>query len=59
MWRSLLNLILIAAGAYALLVAFVYLTQDRMVYFPTSTLVTTPDDHGLEYEDVVDVGHDP
>jgi uncharacterized protein len=58
MWRSLLNLVLIAAGAYALLVAFVYLTQDRMVYFPTSALVTTPGDHGLGYEDVALVADD-
>jgi fermentation-respiration switch protein FrsA (DUF1100 family) len=48
----------ITAGAYALLVAFVYLPQDRMVYFPTSTLVTTPDDHGLDYEDVALVADD-
>jgi len=58
MWRSLLHLAVISAGVYALLVAFVYLTQDRMVYFPTSTLVTTPDDHGLDYEDVALVADD-
>ncbi len=58
MWRSLLHLAVISAAVYALLVAFVYLTQDRMVYFPTSTLVTTPDDHGLDYEDVALVADD-
>lgn len=58
MWRSLLSLAVITAGAYSLLVAFAYLTQDRMVYFPTSTLVTTPDAHGLPYEDVVLVADD-
>ena len=58
MWRSLLHLAVISAGVYALLVAFVYLTQDRMVYFPTSTLVSTPDDHGLPYEDVALVADD-
>ena len=58
MWRSLLHLAVISAGVYALLVAFVYLTQDRIVYFPTSTLVTTPDDHGLDYEDLALVADD-
>jgi uncharacterized protein len=58
MWRSLLSLAVIIAGGYALLVAFAYLTQDRMVYFPTSTLVTNPGDHGLPYEDVALVADD-
>ncbi len=58
MWRSLLNLVLIVAGGYAFLVAFVYLTQDQMVYFPTSSLITTPAAHGLEYEDVTLVADD-
>ncbi len=52
MVRSLLQLALIGVVAYGLLVAFVYLTQDRMFFFPTSDLVTTPDRHGLDYEDV-------
>lgn len=58
MGRSLLSLAAIIAGGYALLVAFAYLTQDRMVYFPTSTLLTNPGDHGLPYEDVALVAED-
>ena len=58
MLRSLLQLILVLAGAYALLVALVYLTQDRLIYFPTTTLITTPDRHGLDYEDVQLVAED-
>lgn len=45
--------IFIAFGAY------LYLMQDKMVFFPTSELVVTPDEIGLQYEDVfieVDAG---
>lgn len=52
MGRNFFHLALMGVAAYALLVAFLYLTQDRMFFFPTSTLVTTPDRHGLVYEDV-------
>lgn len=52
MARNLAHLALTGLVAYALLVAFLYLTQDRLFFFPTSTLVTTPDRHGLAYEDV-------
>jgi len=50
--RNLLQIVLMGVVAYALFVAFLYLTQDRLFFFPTSTLVTTPDRHGLAYEDV-------
>jgi uncharacterized protein len=43
---------LTAVAVYVFFVAFLYLTQDRMFFFPTSELVTTPDRHGLAYEDV-------
>jgi len=50
--RTLLGFVLMAGTAYALWVTFLYLNQDRMVFFPTATLVTTPDRHGLAFEDV-------
>lgn len=53
MVRTLFQLALMGSVAYALLVAFVYLTQDRMLFFPTSSLVTAPDRHGLDYQDVM------
>lgn len=52
MWRSLFTVLLIGATGYVLIVALVYLTQDRLVYFPSAGLVTTPDEHGLVFEDV-------
>jgi uncharacterized protein len=58
MTRTLFQFVLIAVAAYALLVAFLYLTQDRLFFFPTSSMVTTPDRHGLPYEDVHLVAED-
>jgi len=56
--RTLLQFLLMGIVAYALFVAFLYLTQDRLFYFPTSTLVTSPDRHGLAYDDVELVAED-
>lgn len=58
MSRALVQFVLIGLAAYALLVAFLYLTQDRLFYFPTSILVTAPDRHGLAFEDVDLVAED-
>jgi fermentation-respiration switch protein FrsA (DUF1100 family) len=51
----MLKLLLVIAGAYLLLVAFVYLTQASMLYLPHipgRELDATPDAIGLAYEDV-------
>lgn len=51
----MLKLLAIFAVGYGLLVAYVYLTQDRMLYIPDMpgrALDATPADAGLEYEDV-------
>ena len=45
-------IILVPLGAYLALVLLVYLTQHRMVYFPTREIEATPRDAGLAYEDV-------
>ncbi|RKX28004.1 MAG: alpha/beta hydrolase [Candidatus Zixiibacteriota bacterium] len=42
----LLAVIFVAFGIY------LYIMQDKMVFFPTSELVITPDEVGLEYEDI-------
>ncbi|WP_018935747.1 alpha/beta hydrolase [Thioalkalivibrio sp. ALJ24] len=44
-------LILLATG-YAVMVATLYLIQDRMVYMPSRDVTSTPADAGLEYEEV-------
>ena len=51
----MLKLLLVIAGAYLLLVAFVYLTQASMLYLPNMPgreLLAAPDTVGLDYEDI-------
>lgn len=51
----MLKLLFVIAGAYLLLVAFVYLTQASMLYLPNMpgrALDATPDAIGLPFEDV-------
>jgi len=51
----MLKLLLVIAGAYLLLVAFVYLTQASMLYLPNipgRELLAAPDAVGLDYEDI-------
>jgi uncharacterized protein len=52
MVRLLISISFMALGAYALLVVLVYLAQERLMYLPMATLVTTPAAHGMPYEDV-------
>ena len=52
MARNLFQWVLVGVAAYALFVGYLYLAQDRLFFFPTSSLVTAPDRHGLAYEDV-------
>ena len=52
---SLWKLLLFGAGAYVLLVGFVYFTQASLLYYPNvagRALVASPADIGLSYEDV-------
>jgi fermentation-respiration switch protein FrsA (DUF1100 family) len=51
---AMLKLLLVIAGAYLLLVAFVYLTQASMLYLPHipgREFLAAPDAVGLDYED--------
>ncbi len=53
--NGLLKLLLFGAGAYALLVAFIYFTQASLLYYPNiagRALSASPTDIGLAYEDV-------
>ena len=52
---TMLKLLLVIAGAYLLLVAFVYLTQASMLYLPNMPSrehLAAPDAVGLDYEDI-------
>lgn len=49
---NLLKLALILLVGYALVVGLIYLTQDRLIYMPSSNVVGSPANIGLEYEDV-------
>ncbi len=48
----ILRLIAAAVICYALLAAALYVFQDRLLYFPTRELETTPEAIGLAFEDV-------
>ena len=51
----MLKLLFVIAGAYLLLVAFVYVTQASMLYLPKMPgreLVAAPDAVGLDFEDI-------
>ena len=53
--RTLLSILLIAGSGYLLLLIVLYLFQSRMVYlsnFPERALIASPDDIGLQYENV-------
>ena len=49
---SLLKLLLLFVLGYAVLVAAVYLAQDRMIFMPSERHIATPEAAGLVYEDV-------
>lgn len=47
----------VAVGAFVAFGLYLYLSQDRMVFFPTSEMEATPADIGLDFEDVfIEVG---
>jgi uncharacterized protein len=50
--RRLSRVLLAAALVYAAFAAMLTLTQDSQIYLPMSVHVTTPDAHGLRYEEV-------
>ncbi|MCB1322069.1 MAG: alpha/beta hydrolase [Leptospiraceae bacterium] len=50
--KTALWLIGIPALAYAILCAYVYSIQDRLIYYPVNEIYATPTDIDLAYEDV-------
>lgn len=50
--KMISTLLLTLLGGYTLLLALVYLGQDGLLYFPDKTLVASPADMGLAYEEV-------
>ena len=49
---SVVWIIALGAGLYALACALLYLTQDKLIYYPSNLMSATPADIGLAYEDV-------
>ena len=48
----------IVVGAFVVFSLYLYLSQDRMVFFPTREMEVSPADIGLEFEDVfIEVGN--
>ena len=52
MLRSFVNLALIFVLGYAALVVLVYVFQDRLLFFPSRALVTSPERYGFAFESV-------
>jgi len=50
--RMVYTIIIGLALGYLLLVSFVYIRQDSMVYYPTKEIEGTPADIGLKYEEI-------
>jgi len=42
----------VLAGAYLIVVGWLYLMQSRMVYFPSRQIEADPNDYALQYQDV-------
>jgi fermentation-respiration switch protein FrsA (DUF1100 family) len=51
--RSVLNLVLMLVGGYALLCAAVFVLQHKLIWFPSRAVFEMPDQLGREYRDVV------
>jgi uncharacterized protein len=52
MLQILLQFAVFIAAIYIGLTAFLFFTQSRLIYFPTSEIVATPDQIGLSYKSV-------
>lgn len=49
---TVLWILLLAAGGYLIILLLMYIFQSAFIYFPTKNIVATPEDRGLEYEEV-------
>ncbi|MCP4378765.1 MAG: alpha/beta hydrolase, partial [bacterium] len=50
--RMIWHIIIALGGVYILLVALLFLFQGSLVYRPTRQLINTPDQMGMQYENV-------
>lgn len=55
---SLFKILVLAGLGYALVTGLIFVTQDRLIYMPTSQVTSTPERIGLAYEDVERVTED-
>ena len=51
-FKGMISLIAALVGGYLLLLAFMYLFQGKLIFLPSSDLIVTPQDAGLNAEDV-------
>ena len=49
---NLFKILLLVGLGYVLVTALIFVTQDRLIYLPSSTVTSTPERIGLDYEDV-------
>jgi fermentation-respiration switch protein FrsA (DUF1100 family) len=52
MWQIFLQLLILITAIYVGLAIFLFFTQSRLIYFPTSEIVAAPDQIGLSYKSV-------
>jgi fermentation-respiration switch protein FrsA (DUF1100 family) len=52
MWQVFLQSVILITAIYVGLAAFLFFIQSRLIYFPTSEIVATPDQIGLSYKSV-------
>ena len=52
MWQIFLQSVILITTIYVGLATFLFFTQSRLIYFPTSEIVATPDQIGLSYKSV-------
>ncbi|NBC02534.1 MAG: alpha/beta fold hydrolase [Bacteroidetes bacterium] len=50
--KKMVTLLVTIAGGYLLLLIFMYLFQSKLIFLPSSDLVVTPSEAGLQAEDV-------
>ena len=52
MWQIFLQSVILITTIYVGLATFLFFTQSRLIYFPTSEIVATPDQIGLSFKPV-------
>jgi pimeloyl-ACP methyl ester carboxylesterase len=52
MWNSIALILVVLAGAYAVLATLLYFYQSSFIYYPERQWVATPEQFGLRYESV-------